>query len=358
MKKVTGCVVAVLLIIGFVQAQKTNLVGTTWILKYTTGKANSNDYQEYAKITFKQEGKVEFDNGETGTWTFVRNKLTIQNDSDSDLVRYVEATITGNTGSGNAVLGMTTTVPYWIRLAKQVPLMITQSPSPTPRIGPRPPMPSAMQPVYDGRMDPNPAAPSTAEVQLIIRYALPKARQAWNSDQYCTEGFEAIDATSGSFTKPNSTQRAVLYRFCVKGHDIANNGIAIIESGRIVAHVVYEGGEESSLQSLPDFNGDGLSEIVTWDSSGHFGYANAVATVIAVSPSGVKNFGIADIYQDDCGAKPERCKTLAYKITVKPGATPVFYRETYRKTKGRWIQVGVAVRYSLRKNTGVFRLLN
>lgn len=100
-------------------AQKINLAGTTWVLKYTTGKANSTDYEEYAKITFKKGGKVVFDNGETGRWTLKGNKLTVKNDGDSTSLSYVEATITGTTGKGSAVLGMTTTVPYWVRLTKQ-----------------------------------------------------------------------------------------------------------------------------------------------------------------------------------------------------------------------------------------------
>jgi len=100
-------------------AQKVNLAGTTWVLKYTTGKANSTDYEEYAKITFKKGGKVVFDNGETGRWSLKGNQLTVENNGDSTEVRYVEATITGTTGKGTAVLGMTTTVPYWVRLTKQ-----------------------------------------------------------------------------------------------------------------------------------------------------------------------------------------------------------------------------------------------
>ncbi len=52
-------------------AQKTNLTGTTWILKYTTGRANSNDYEEYARIVFLKGGKAEvrFSNTkETAKW--------------------------------------------------------------------------------------------------------------------------------------------------------------------------------------------------------------------------------------------------------------------------------------------------
>lgn len=211
--------------------------------------------------------------------------------------------------------------------------------------------------VYDGRVDSIAKTPSNAEIQLIKRYALPKARSAWRSDQYCTEGFEAISVAQGSFTKANSKQKAVMYRFCVKGHDIANNGIVIIEGGKITAHIIYNGGEDNSIQTLPDINGDGLSEIILDGGATHQGYTESMAIPITLSAAGTKSYGMAIVFEDDCGANPDRCKTLAYKITVRPGTNPTFYRETYSKKNGRGTRTGAAVRYTLGKTTGIFRLL-
>lgn len=120
-KRLVLCLGMILMLyITDVPAQKINPVGTTWVLKYTTGKANSNDYQEYAKITFKKGGKAIFDNGETARWTLAGNKLTVQNDNnDTVLVHYVEVKIKGTSGTGTGGIGMTTTVPYWVRLVKQ-----------------------------------------------------------------------------------------------------------------------------------------------------------------------------------------------------------------------------------------------
>lgn len=211
--------------------------------------------------------------------------------------------------------------------------------------------------VSDGRAEAGSSRPTNAEVQLLRRQALPKARQLWRGNDVCTESFEVIDAASGSFTKTNAAQRAVLYRFCVTGHDFANNGIAIIEGGKIVAHVLYEGGENNSLKAVADINSNGLSEIVLGDGSTHQGYTNVAAIVIEIAPSGVKKFGIADVYEDDCGAQ-ERCKTLAYKLSAKPGAVPAFYRETYRKRGARWIRAASAVPYALRKDESSYQLVN
>jgi hypothetical protein len=82
-----------------------------------------------------------------------------------------------------------------------------------------------------------------------------------------------------------------------------------------------------------------------------------VAILIEVSQSVVKKWGIADVYEDDCGVRDE-CEMTAYKISVKPGPTPIFYRETYRKKNERWTKAGNATQYALRKNEGRYRLLN
>ncbi|HKO95605.1 MAG TPA: hypothetical protein VJU86_01335 [Pyrinomonadaceae bacterium] len=114
--------IAILFVLGATDAvaQKSKLIGTTWILRYTTGKANSPDYEEYARVTFQKGGKVLFDNGETGRWNLKGSRLTIQNDKQAatGLVNYVEATIKGKTGTGSAELGMKS-VRYWVRLIKQ-----------------------------------------------------------------------------------------------------------------------------------------------------------------------------------------------------------------------------------------------
>jgi hypothetical protein len=143
----------------------------------------------------------------------------------------------------------------------------------------------------------------------------------------------------------------------VTGHNFANNGIAIIEGGSMVAHIVYDGGEDYSIGALPDINGNGLSEIILGDGSTNQGYTVSVAVLIEASPGAVKKWGIADVYEDNCGTMDE-CQMTAYKISVKPGPTPIFYREAYKKINDRWTKAGNATRYSLRKIGGSYRFLN
>lgn len=95
------------------------LAGQIWVLTYTTGKANSTDYSEYAKITFEKLGKASFDNGETAHWKLTGNKLTVENDNKETLaVHYLQVRINGTSAIGTANLGMNHNVPYWVHLTR------------------------------------------------------------------------------------------------------------------------------------------------------------------------------------------------------------------------------------------------
>ncbi len=124
MKKVLWmiCLVTTFAFVGKAQTKGTTirLSGTTWSLLYTTGKQNSRDYVEYAKITFQPGNKCLIDNGVLCTFSVRGTKLEIQspqNQANDGGVKYVEDKINGNTAVGTATLAMKE-VPYWIRLKK------------------------------------------------------------------------------------------------------------------------------------------------------------------------------------------------------------------------------------------------
>ena len=219
------------------------------------------------------------------------------------------------------------------------------------------PRAQVLRPVYDGRAEAQSSAPSEAEAQLVRRHALPAAQRLWQGDRSCQPEFQIVGAAGGSFTRPKAAQRAVLYRFCATGHNFANNGIAVLEGGGVVAHVAYSGGEDHGIRAAPDIDGNGLSEIVLSNGSTNQGYTVSVAVLIELSPSGVKKFGVADAYEDDCGVA-ERCRMTAYKISVRPGPSPVFYREAFSKRNERWAKTGGPARFSPREDAGSYRLLN
>ncbi len=211
----------------------------------------------------------------------------------------------------------------------------------------------ALKPIHDGRDESETPAASNKYEAFIKQNALPKARQHWKDNEACNEEFSIVGETNGSFTKANSSQTAILYRYCTRGHNFANNGIVIVENQKIVIHLVYEGAEDYSIAALPDINSNGLSELIIEDGSTNQGYTVGVVNIIELSSNKVKKFGITDTYEDNCGAV-EKCTSTAYRLLVKTGSVPVFYRETYKKSRNKWVLSGKAKSTKLREDEIVY----
>jgi hypothetical protein len=121
--------------------------------------------------------------------------------------------------------------------------------------------------IYDGRLSLEPAILSPQEESLFREKILPAARVSWRDGEgsdACGEGPEAraVDIAKGSFTRPKSMQKAILYTYCITGDNFALDGIAIIEGDQVVSHLFYEGDRENAIGALPDISGDGRSEII------------------------------------------------------------------------------------------------
>jgi hypothetical protein len=69
------------------------------------------------------------------------------------------------------------------------------------------------------------------------------------------EGVEIVGVAEGSFTKPNSRQKAYLYERCRAGRSFGIGGLIVIEVEKVAAHFAYgENGLSFGLISLPDIN--------------------------------------------------------------------------------------------------------
>lgn len=186
-----------------------------------------------------------------------------------------------------------------------------------------------LRPIYDARRSPESAKTPDAEVAILKRIIRPIDRKYWGKlSDNCDGEFELIDVAQGAFTKPQSSQKAFLYRYCATGHNFALNGIAVLEDGQIAAHLVYEGSWDNAVGALPDIDGDGLSEILIATGGTNMGETWGVISVIELSEKGVSKFGITETYSDNCGAV-EKGKASAHRLQVRVGATPTFYRETF-----------------------------
>ena len=196
---------------------------------------------------------------------------------------------------------------------------------------------------------------------------LPAARKAWHArerDGDCQTGFEsiAVDIAPGSFTKPKSGQKALLYKYCTLGHNLDLNGIAIIENGRVVAHIVYEGGEDHALGALPDIDRNGLSEILIATGGTNQGITWGTISILELSGSGITRLGQTGTLSDDCGTNETSCKMTANRISVKVGSPPAFYREVFvdhgaRSGAGAWKKSGGLAPISLDQDKIEYELL-
>lgn len=208
--------------------------------------------------------------------------------------------------------------------------------------------------IYDGRLSPKPGILLPSEQALLKEKVLPAAaRWQKQGDSICTGGDDAagLDAAMGSFTRPASVQRAILYRYCTTGHNRAVNGIAVIENGQLAAHVLYEGGWDNAIGAIPDLNGNGRSEIIVASGGTNQGVTWKSIAVIEVSDGGVAKFGRLQTFSDDCGVN-ESCRAEACRLSAKAGKAPVFYREDFVKkgTAGKWGGPGPAKEVSLEKD--------
>jgi hypothetical protein len=188
--------------------------------------------------------------------------------------------------------------------------------------------------IFDGRLTLKPAKLSHSEEEIIKGKILPEDRRFWDVREtagICDSNFIAggVDITQGSFTRPGAVQKAILYRYCTTGHNLALNGIVIIENSEVVAHIVYSGGWDNAIGALPDINSDSLSEIIVAAGGLNQGENWKSISIIQLSGKNVIKFGLANVYSDNFGAGEKNCFAEANKIFVKTGKTPSFFEETY-----------------------------
>jgi hypothetical protein len=179
---------------------------------------------------------------------------------------------------------------------------------------------------------------ATSAEEKLIKSLLPKVRRIWN-DESCSEDFSVNGSAIGAFTKQNVVQKAFLYQFCETGNGLANDGIVITESGKPVAHFVYEGASTGGLNSLPDINGNGIDELLITNYGGmHQGVSGVGVDVIEFSGKSFREIGATEIEYIEETEKGE--SGYSYKISVKSGAQPVFYREKFVKKGKMWRKIG------------------
>ena len=190
--------------------------------------------------------------------------------------------------------------------------------------------------INDPTVEMKSTAISSADEDLIKTKVLPKARKKWIlKDSPCEESFEVSGAAKGAFTKANSNQTLVFYAFCQTGNGLGNNGLVVIEDGKVVSSYVSEGGWAQGLKALPDINQNGLNEFALYYSGGmHQGQGGTGVDIIEFSGANLKGIGWfnAESFTET--------SNFGFKITAKIGKPPVFYREKYTNKNEKWRKSG------------------
>jgi hypothetical protein len=199
-----------------------------------------------------------------------------------------------------------------------------------------------------------PAMPSAAEENIIKRSVLPTARKIW-TDDICLEEFEIAGAVKGSFTRAGAKQTLIFYKFCLIGNGFGHNGLVLMENGRITASYGSKGSRALDIKALPDINRNGLNEFAVYYSGEmQYGEGGSGVDILEFSRGGaIKGIGWfqADMYGEVSG-------DYGYKVTVKTGRTPVFYREKYMVSpSNKWRKAGKIAQFKLGRIFSEFSLM-
>ncbi len=213
--------------------------------------------------------------------------------------------------------------------------------------------------VFDARSEYRPSAVPSAHQAVVRREILPEARRLWARVENCRDEFRPLDIAAGSFTAPGAPQRAVLYRFCETGHDFARGGVAILQAGRVVAHVTLDDAQPDGLRALPDVDRDGVSELMLVDNAMHQGQATTLVSIVQLVPGGVRSFGVTGVLNDDTGTGRRGARAAASVLYVTPARRPVWEEEIYYsgETRDRYRDITALHRITLARQYITYRRL-
>ena len=205
--------------------------------------------------------------------------------------------------------------------------------------------------INDPAARPKPSALAASDKRVLERAVIPKVGKILLSD-VCDGKYEMANTATGSFTRAGSKQTLVFYQFCQTGNGLGSVGVAVIEGGKIEAnYIAEEGGWTVDARRLPDINENGLDEIALYFSGGmHQGEGGTGAEIMEFSPNGFESIGWfqADAFFDDAPA-------IAYRLSVKKGKTPQFYRQRFvSKSNQNWRPAGKQAPFKLGKPITTF----
>lgn len=186
--------------------------------------------------------------------------------------------------------------------------------------------------MFDGRAEEDAPDVSAWERDPAVIQAMAAARRYWQARETgMPRSFHVLATAKGAFTQPGAVQTAVLYEISLLSHASPLNGLAVVQDGRLVRNLTLHA-DGVALRTLPDIDRDGRDELVIVLFYGGGGRIMESAVVMTFSPDGSSErfLGEGELYQNTCiGGGPG---STASRLSVAPGAEPVFYAERFEQT--------------------------
>lgn len=208
--------------------------------------------------------------------------------------------------------------------------------------------------ISDPQAEPVKPVVSPADSALMKRVVLPKARKKWSGNEACQEDYQVMGEATGAFSRPGARQKLIFYQFCQTGNGLGNNGLVLIENGKPVGSYISESGWALDLKALPDINRNGLDEFTLYYSGGmHQGQGGVGVDIMEFSASGsaIKGLGW---FQSEGFTEDD---SWAWKVSVKKGKTPLFYREKYISKNDKPQKSGKLAAFKLGKTYSSYQVL-
>ena len=190
-----------------------------------------------------------------------------------------------------------------------------------------------------------------AEQELYEQGVLPKLKSKYQSESCAVEP-ELAGEVSGKFTKKGVVQKAAFYQVCQTGNGLGTVALVIFENDKLVGIWGDESGWTLQINSIADLNANGLDEFTLSFGGGmHQGEGGIGVDVMEFSAGKPRSIGwfmgekIMDTEADS-----------AWKVTVRTGKTPVFYRQKcIAGLRGKLIKSGANSVFSLKKVENGFK---
>jgi len=191
-------------------------------------------------------------------------------------------------------------------------------------------------------MDEIPGLPDD-EAAVYDSTVLPKLKAKFTTDG-CSVDPELLGETSGSFTKKGVIQKAAFYQVCVTGNGLGVIAVVIFEDSKLVGIWGENSGWATKIHSITDLNSNGFDELALSFGGGlHQGQGGIGVEILEFREGKPQVLGWFQAEKT-----MDTATDSAWKVSVKTGKAPVFYRQKYIPgLRGKLIKTGVNTIFKL-----------